>query len=54
MNTSMKIREIAEDFESGTASGNALNAIPTPDPKKQKMSKRNLAKRKINGLAKRR
>ena len=46
----MKIREITEDFEPGIPGGNALNAIPTPDPKKQKPPKKELAKRKINGL----
>jgi hypothetical protein len=48
----MKIREITEDFEPGTPRANALDSVPTPDPKKQKPSKKELAKRKINGLAK--
>ena len=42
---------IAEDFEPGIPGGNALDAIPTSDPKKQKPPKKELAKRKINGLA---
>jgi hypothetical protein len=47
----MKIREITEDFEPGTPSGNALAAIPTPDPKKKSLPKKEVAKRKINSLS---
>ena len=43
---------LAEDFESGAPGGNDLDVIPTPDPKKKNPSKQELAKRKINGLAK--
>jgi hypothetical protein len=50
----MRIREITEDFKPGTPAGNALDAIPTPDPKNKPAPKRELAKRKINGIAKRR
>ena len=48
----MKIREITEDFEPGTPSGNALDAIPTPDPKKRPPPKKEVAKRKISSLSK--
>lgn len=43
---------INEDFEPGTPGGNALDSIPTPDPKKKKPPKQELAKRKINGFTK--
>jgi len=47
----MVASQIAEDFESVTPAENALDAIPTPDPKKQKPSSKEIAKRKINGLS---
>jgi len=50
---SMKERGVlAEDFEQNTPAGNALDAIPTQDPKKMMRPRKEIAKRKINGLTK--
>ena len=53
INTTMKIRDIVETSEKTLSdSEKALSAIPTPDPKKQKIPKKILDKKQVEMLVK--